>query len=145
MLRASCVVLIFVSLLVGCRVVEREGMLPLPENGPALTYAEMLSRARSQSAAALDAFYIDAWGELELAARRLEESATALPKTTQIPDAFKTKLAGEADQLRQDAGKLQEAARAKNGSQANEVMQRINQRVRQLRPAEPTIEEKKKT
>jgi len=143
MLRASCCSLMLVALLVGCRVVEREGMLPLPENGPALTYAEMLNRARNQSAAALDAFYIDSWADLEQAALRLEESAKLLPKTKEIPDAFKTKLPGEADSLRQDAGKLQEAARAKNATQANEAMQRINQRIRQLRPAESALDVKK--
>jgi hypothetical protein len=132
-----------VALLAGCRVVEREGMLPLPENGPALTYNEMLNRARNQAGAALDGFYIDSWAEVEQAAVRLEESAKQLPKTTQIPDAFKTKLPGEADLLRQDATKLQEAARAKNATQANEAMQRINQRIRQLRPAEPALDGKK--
>ena len=143
MLRASCCFLMLVALLVGCRVVEREGMLPLPENGAALTYNEMLGRARNQSGAALDAFYIDSWADLDQAATRLEESAKLLPKTTQIPDAFKTKLPGEADSLRQDAAKLQEAARAKNAAQSNEAMQRINQRIRQLRPADKAIDEKK--
>lgn len=143
MLRASCCSLMLVALLAGCRVVEREGMLPLPDNGPALTYAEMLNRARNQAGAALDAFYVDAWADLEQAALRLEESAKLLPKTTQIPDAFKTKLPGEADSLRQDAAKLQEAARAKNATQSNEAMQRINQRIRQLRPADKALDEKK--
>lgn len=137
MLRTSCCFGMLIVLLVGCRVVERDGMLPLPENGPALTYQDMLSRARSQAGAALDGFYIDSWAEVEQAAVRLEESAKQLPKTLQIPDAFKTKLPGEADLLRQDASKLQEAARTKNATQANEAMQRINQRIRQLRPADP--------
>ena len=54
--------------------------------------------------------------------------------TTLIPDGFKTKLDTESDLLRQDAAKLAEAARTKNGAQANDAMQRINQRIRQLRP-----------
>jgi hypothetical protein len=143
MLRAFSCCLMLLTLITGCRIVEREGMLPLPENGPALTYADMLNRARSQSGAALDSFYVDAWADLEQAAVRLEESAKLLPKTTQIPDAFKAKLPAEAELLRQDAAKLQEAARAKNGTQANEAMQRINQRIRQLRPADPTPDAKK--
>jgi hypothetical protein len=143
MLRASCSCLLLAASLVGCRVVEREGMLPLPDKGPTLTYAEMLNRARNQSGAALDAFYIDAWADLEQASLRLEESAKLLPKTTGIPDAFKAKLPAEAESLHQDASKLQEAARTKNAAQANEVMQRINQRIRQLRPADPVVEGKK--
>ena len=143
MLRASCCLVMVVFLLAGCRIVEREGMLPLPENGPSLSYVEMLNRARSQSGAALDSFYLDAWGELEQAAIRLEESARLLPKTTLIPEAFKAKLPAEADRLRQDAVKLQEAARGKNATQANEAMQRINQRIRELRPGEPAVDAKK--
>ena len=143
MLRASICCVIFVLPLVGCRISEREGLVPLPENGPPLSYFELLNRARSQSGAALDAFYVDAWPDLELAAQRLEESAKLLPRSTQVPEAFKTKLSVEADLLRQDATKLGEAARAKNATQVNEAMQRINHRIRQMRPQEPTIDEKK--
>ena len=134
MLRASSCVLLLIVFAAGCRVVEREGMTALPDNGPPLPYVEMLNRARGQAGAALDAFYLDAWPDLEQAAQRLEQSAKLLPKTTLVPDAFKTKLDAESDQLRQDALKLAEAARTKNGAQANDAMQRINQRIRQLRP-----------
>jgi hypothetical protein len=143
MIRASGVALFFAALLSGCSAIEREGRLPLPENAPPLAYGEMIHRARGQAGAALDAFYIDNWTELEQAAQRLEQSARLLPKTTHIPDAFKNKVEPEADELRKDALKLAEAARAKNASTANDTMQRINQRIRQLRPMEKADSEKK--
>jgi hypothetical protein len=136
MLRASCVFLFAIAILIGCRAIEREGQLPLPDNAPPLAYSEMVNRARGQAGSALDAFYIDAWLDLEQSAQRLEQSARLLPKTTHIPEAFKTKVEPEAELLRQDAVKLIEAARAKNAQQANETMQRINLRIRQLRPME---------
>jgi hypothetical protein len=140
MLRAfSCLLLLA---MVGCRLAEREGMNPLPENAAPLSYEEMVTRARGQAASALDAYYIDAWMDLEQAAQRLEQSARLLPKTTHIPEAFKTKVEPEADLLRQDAVKLLEAARAKNATAANEAMQRINQRIRQLRPQAKSEEKK---
>jgi hypothetical protein len=142
MLRASCCCLLLTIALVGCRLAEREGMNPLPENAAPLSYDEMINRARGQSAAALDAYYTDAWLELEQAAQRLEQSARLLPKSTHIPESVKSKVESEADLLRQDAAKLLEAARAKNASQANEIMQRINQRIRQLRPQVKTEEKK---
>ncbi len=120
----------------GCRSLERDGQMPLPENGLPLPYHDMLSRARGQSASALDAFYIDAWFDLEQAAGRLEQSARLLPKSTMIPEKVKPKLAEECELLRQDATKLAEAARKKDSAQANEAMQRINQRIRELRLAE---------
>jgi hypothetical protein len=136
MVRASCRGLLLLVILAGCRMAEREGQNPLPENAAPLSYAEMVNRARGQASSALDAFYIDAWLDLEQSAQRLEQSARLLPKTTHIPDEFKTKVEPEAEQLRQDANKLIEAARAKNAAQVNEAMQRINLRIRQLRPAE---------
>jgi hypothetical protein len=136
-MRAVALFLISVAALVGCRALEREGANPLPENGPPLSYFEMLTRARGQAASALDAFYVDAWLELEQAAQRLEQSARLLPKATNIPEPFKAKVEPESDLLRKDAVKLIEAARAKNATQANEAMQSINHRIRQLRPSEP--------
>jgi hypothetical protein len=143
MSRAFCCCLFLIATLAGCRALEREGQLPLPDNAPPLSYSEMINRARGQAGSALDAFYIDAWMDLEQAAQRLEQSAKLLPKATHIPDAFKPKVEPEAELLRQDAVKLAEAARAKNAQQTNETMQRINQRIRQLRPPEKTDADKK--
>ena len=142
MLRASsCCLLLLV--IVGCRITDREGFDPLPANGLPLTYTEILNRARGQSGAALDAFYIDAWLDLEQTAQRLEQTARLLPKATHVPEAFKAKVEPESDLLRKDAVKLLEAARAKNATQVNDALQRINQRIRQLRPAEKTESDKK--
>ena len=96
----------------------------------------MITRTRGQAGAALDAFYIDSWMELEQAAQRLQQSARLLPKSTHIPDTFKDKVGPESELLRKDADLLIEAARKQNAAQANEAMQRINDRIRQLRPAE---------
>ena len=141
MLRASCCFLLVV-LIAGCRLADREGMNPLPENAAPLAFEEMVNRARGQSSAALDAFYVDAWLDLEQAGQRLEQTARLLPKTTNIPDNMKSKIEAESDLLRQDAAKLIDAAKAKNGPQTSEVMQRINQRIRQLRPQVKTEEKK---
>ena len=140
MLCASCCLLIVAML--GCRAAEREGLNPLPDNAAPLSYEEMVNRARGQASSALDAYYIDAWLDLEQAAQRLEQSARLLPKSTHIPDAFKTKVEPESDLLRQDAAKLVEAAQAKNATAANDAMQRITQRIRQLRPPVKTTEKK---
>ena len=125
-------------MMMGCTLAEREGAMPLPENGMPLTYAEMLNRARGQAGAALDAFYVDNWKDVEQAALRLEQSARLLPKSMDIPEPFKAKVGPESEQLRQDALKLIDAARGKNAAQANEAMQRINQRIRLLRPFDKT-------
>jgi hypothetical protein len=136
MRRAFVAGALLITLAIGCKITEREGQEPLAENAPPLAYAEMITRARGQAGAALDAFYIDSWMELEQAAQRLEQSARLLPKSKNIPDGFKEKIEPESEQLRKDALQLIDAARTQNAGKANEAMQRINQRIRQLRPAE---------
>ena len=136
MMRTSLIGLTLLIAIVGCRNLEREGITPLPEDAPPLSYHEMINRARGQATAALDAFYVDSWLEVEQAAQRLEQSARLLPKATEIPDGFKAKVEKESEELRKDAVKLFAAARAKEATQVNETMQRINLRIRELRPAE---------
>jgi hypothetical protein len=143
MVRASCRGILVLVVLAGCRLSEREGLNPLPETAAPLSYTEMVNRARGQASSALDAFYIDAWLDLEQAAQRLEQTARLLPKTTHIPEAFKTKVEPASEQLREDAVKLVEAACAKNATQVNETMQRINLRIRQIRPVDKSNVEKK--
>jgi hypothetical protein len=127
MLLAGCAVL----LLAGCRLPET-AVKPFPE-GPTFTYQDLLTRARTQATAALEAFYVDGWSDIEDAAAGLEQTARFLPKSTQLPDALKDKLGGETEQLRQDALKLGESARAKNARAVNDALQRINLRIRDLR------------
>src|SRR5205823_8304304 len=106
----------------GCRLPsERDPLAPLPEGGEAFSYLELLRRARTQASMAVEAFYVDAWTDLDDAARSLEQTARFLPKTTQVPASLKDKLTPEAEQLRLDAQKLGEAARAKNAQGVNEA------------------------
>jgi hypothetical protein len=120
--------------LAGCRLPgEHLPVPPLPEDSQPLPYAELLSRARMQAASANESFYIDRWGELDDAAKGLEQTARFLPKATEVPDRLKTSLPKEAEALRQEAVKLREAAKARDVKQSNEVLQRINLKVRELR------------
>jgi hypothetical protein len=125
-----------VIILVGCHLPEREAaLIPLPEGQP-VAYVELLARARAQATTALEAFYVDGWTDVQAAAAALEQTARLLPKSTEIPTSVKERLAGESEQLRQDAIKLGEAARAKNAKTVNETLQRISLRVRDLRVEE---------
>ena len=129
----TSLVLLAVLTIAGCRLPEHEAVIkPLPE-GQSYAYQDLLVRARAQAMAAVEAFYIDAWADLGDAAAALEQTSRFLPKTTQIPDAIKDKLGAETEQLRKDATKLGDAARAKDVRAANDALQRINLRIRELR------------
>jgi phosphoglycerate-specific signal transduction histidine kinase len=127
-----------VLLACGCRLPEREAAFKLLPADQSFTYTDLVARARSQATIALEAFYVDGWADLEDVAAGLEQTARFLPKATQMPDAFKDKIGAESEQLIQDCGKLREAARAKNARTVNDVLQRINYRIRELRPEDKT-------
>jgi hypothetical protein len=126
---------LFLLVAAGCQLPpERLPLKPLPEDGPALPYADMVSRARAQATAANEAFYVNQWAELEDAARGLEQTARFLTKATDVPVKHKDTLAIEAGDLGKDAARLREAAKGNDVKQTNELLQRINLKVRELRP-----------
>ena len=115
---------------------EREALRPLPEQGPALSYQVLITRARTQTTAAVEAFYVDNWLELEQTAQVIEQTARYLPKASDQPKNVQAVLVKESDELRQQAVRLAEAARAKNVQNANDSLERMHLTIRTLRPAE---------
>jgi hypothetical protein len=116
-----------------CTAPERVPLQPLPENGPPVPYAELLTRARIQATGATEAFYVNKWSEVEDAARGLEQTARFLPKSEDVPPAQKENLTAICTSLGTDATKLREAAKAQNEKAANETLQRLNLAIRELR------------
>lgn len=116
--------------ILGCRIPnDREDLKLLDENKIRLNYPDLYLRARSQSNLALEAFYADHWGDLEQAAKSLEQTAGLLPKSAGAPSEPQI-----TEQLRADAVKLAEASKAKDVRVSNETLQRIQFNIRSLRP-----------
>jgi hypothetical protein len=105
----------------------------LPEDGPPLPYADLLTRARWQATAATDAFYINRWSDLEEAARGLEQTGRYLAKATDVPPRHKDVLRVMAGDLEKEAVSLREASKTKEVQKVNESLKRINLKVRELR------------
>jgi hypothetical protein len=112
---------------------ERVPLARLPENGPPLPYAELLTRARAQATIATEAFYVNRWTDLEDAAKGLEQTARYLAKAEDVPAKQKDTLGVVSGDLGKEAVKLREAAAAKDVKQANDTLQRIHLKVRELR------------
>lgn len=120
--------------LTGCVApVERVPLQPLPENGQVLPYAELLTRARAQAAAANEAFYVNRWTDLQDLAKGLEQTARFLAKAEEVPAKNKDILKEVTGDMAQNALKLKSAAADKNVKDANDALQRINLKVRDLR------------
>jgi hypothetical protein len=120
----------------GCQLPpERVPLRPLPEEGGVLPvpYAELLTRARYQVSLATEAFYLDRWGELEDAAKGLEQTARFLPKATEVPPKQKDALPVLSADLGKEAAKLRDAARQKQVKESNEALQQLHLKVRELR------------
>jgi hypothetical protein len=112
---------------------ERMALTPLPEDSPPLPYAELLTRARYQATLATEAFYVDKWEEVEDAARGLEQTSRFLPKAQDVPPKHKDALPVVSGDLSKEAGRLLEAARAKDVKQANDALQHVQLVVHELR------------
>jgi hypothetical protein len=112
---------------------ERVPLRALPENGPPLPYAELLTRARAQAMTATEAFYDNRWQELEGTAKDMEQTARYLAKAVDVPPKHKDTLTVTSGDLGKDADKLREAAKAKDLKEANTALQRIHLMVRELR------------
>jgi hypothetical protein len=124
----------FLFMLTGCQVTaERVAVMPLPEEGAALSYADVLQRARFQATSANEAFYLDKWTDLQEAAAALEKTARYLPKSSEVPDARKTDLATRVTELTKLTSQLSEAAKGQDVKKANEALQQINLKIRELR------------
>jgi hypothetical protein len=119
----------------GCQLPpEQVPLKPLPEDGPPQAYADIVTRIRVQATAANEAFYINKWDELEDAARGLEKTAAYINKAPDLPTGRRAAMAAEAAGLIKESQELRDAAKAQDVRQANEILQRVNLKVRELRP-----------
>ena len=119
----------------GCQLPpEQVPLKPLPENGPPESYADLIGRARVQATSANEAFYINKWSDLEEAAKGLAQTAQYLSKATQVPARHKDILPVEAGDLGKQAEQLREAAKSQDVKLTTDILQRVNLKVRELRP-----------
>jgi hypothetical protein len=133
MKRIVCVALLIVAAGSCQAPPERAAPRLLPEDGPPLPYAELLTRARAQASVATEAFYVNNWTELEETARGLDQTARYLARATDVPAKQRDMLPVLAGDLGKDAAALREAAAAKDVDKANAALQRLHVKIRELR------------
>jgi Skp family chaperone for outer membrane proteins len=121
--------------LASCQVAEPRASLPplLPDKVTAVPYGQLLTRARSQASRATEALYTDNFADVEEAARGLEQTAQYLVKAEDVPGKHKDTLTAMSGDLAKLAKELRETASAKNAEKGNEVLAKINAKVRSMR------------
>jgi len=122
--------------LVGCQVPQDRLPPELPEAVGPRPYAELLTRARAQARVATEVYYLNRWGDLEDAARGLEQTARYLAKAEEVPAARRQALVSLSNDLAKEAGLLRKASQQKDEKETTAVLTRINYKVRELRPEE---------
>jgi hypothetical protein len=124
----------FLALAAGCALPpERVPLKPLFEDSPPQLYNDLLGRARVQATAATEAFFVNGWTDVEEMAKGLEQTARFLPKALEVPSRQRDQIPEKATNLEKEAQQLALAARAQNVKLTNDIMQRINLMVRELR------------
>ena len=117
-----------------CQTPNNFPLPPIPENGQPIPFGDILQRARLQAGAATEAFYTSNWTDLEAAAVGIDQSARLLKRADDVPDRLKERLAELSVELSKDAEQLRQAAKAQDVTLTSGILQRVNLKVRELRP-----------
>lgn len=105
---------------------------PLPQDGAALPYSQVLTRLAAQTNTAKEELFLEKWDGLADAATALDQSASYLLKSPDLPMVHKATFEKSANGLKQDVTKLRDGAKSKDQSQTLEAIRRIHNQVREL-------------
>src|SRR4051812_22686565 len=108
--------------LAGCQAPPDRLPPELPDVVGPRPYAELLTRARSQAKVATEAFYINKWGDLQDAARGLEQTAHYLARAEEVPASRRQALVTLSDDLGKEAVNLRKAALTKDEKETTAVL-----------------------
>jgi hypothetical protein len=111
---------------------ERLTVPPLPQDGTALPYSQVLGRLAAQTNSAKEEHFLNHWDGVADAATALEQSGGYLLKAPDLPPAHKAAIEKASRQLNGDIVKLRDAARRKDQSEALELIRRLHNQIRDL-------------
>jgi hypothetical protein len=122
--------------LAGCQTAERAAVQPLPADTTALTYQDLVGRAKAQVSAAQEFFYRDSWADVAQAADALKETAGLLGKfdPKNVPEKQQKGLTQNAKELTDAATRLHDAGQAEDAIKTTEAFQKLHLTIRDLRP-----------
>lgn len=115
-----------------CGDAEKLSVPPLPQDGSALPYGQILSRLAAQTNTAKDEHFLNHWDAVVDASVGLEQSAGYLLKAPDLPLLQKARIEKSATDLNGQILKLREAARKKDQAESLELIRRIHNQVREL-------------
>ncbi len=125
----------FLLSLGGCAATtaDHSSLSPLPENGMARPYPELLIRLRSQATVATECYYTNDWDGLQVAAKGMVQTSSFLRNAIEVPVSAKESLAKIASDFGLESNLLLQAAKNRDEKSVNESLQKIHLQIRQLR------------
>jgi len=111
---------------------EKLEVPPLPKDGAALPYDQVLSRLNAQTNAAKEDHFLNRWDGLVDTSVSLEQTAGYLTRSADLPPTHKMTIEKAGELMKADIMKLREAARRKDEVESLELIRRVHNRVREL-------------
>ncbi len=111
---------------------ERLTVPPLPQDGTALPYSQVLSRLAAQTNSAKEEHFLNHWDGVADAATALEQSSSYLLKAPDLPPTHKAAIEKTSADLNGEIVKLRDAARRKDQTEALELIRQLHNQIRDL-------------
>jgi hypothetical protein len=111
---------------------EKIPLPPLPQDGTALPYSQVLTRLATQTNTAKEELFLNHWDALADISTNLERSAGYLLKAPDLPPTHKAAIEKSTGELQGSIVKLREAARKKDQNDSLELIRRLHNQVRDL-------------
>jgi hypothetical protein len=115
-----------------CGEGEKINVPPLPQDGAALPYQQVLARLSAQTNAAKEDHFLNRWDGLVDSSVTLEQSASYITRSPDLPPAHRALIEKSAGEMKTSIVKLREAARQKNETESLELIRRLHNQVRDL-------------
>jgi hypothetical protein len=105
---------------------------PLPKDGSAVPYRQILTRLSAQANTAKEEHFLSNWDGVVDASAGIENSTAYILKAPDLPILHRSKIEKSSSELHSNAVKLREAARKKDQTESLDLIRRIHNQIHEL-------------
>jgi len=111
---------------------EKLEVPPLPKDGAAIPYGQVLTRLAAQTNAAKEEHFLNRWDGLVDSTVSLDQSAVYLMRSADLPALHKASIEKSSEEMKGNIAKLREAARRKDQTESLDLIRRIHNQIREM-------------
>jgi hypothetical protein len=115
-----------------CGEGEKISVPPLPQDGGAIPYAQVLTRLAAQTNSAKEDHFLNRWDGVVDSATSLELSVGYLMKAPDLPPTHKASIEKASVELKANIVKLREAAMKHDQADSLDLIRRLHNQIRTL-------------